>query len=140
MVHECRCGCIQLGTPVEIVRLPHVTAKPIEITDKETFSVEIKVPPLYRPDVELLVETINVKDEAGAVVETSHFAYLGEKEVKIGSVVVVLNDLSTTDGDKDTAVQKLCDLVGKAVVQAWADLAGSDDPNKQAAARAMEIK
>jgi len=138
MVHECRCACIQLGRGS--AQSVTITGAPIDIASKEEFSFEIKVPPLYRPDAEILIETLQAKNEGGEVTRTLSVARLGQREIKVGDVVVVLNDLYAEDPDKDKAIQKLCDLVGMAVVQAWADLSGSSDSNKRAAAKSMEIK
>jgi hypothetical protein len=120
MVHECRCGCIQL------------CENPVDIAAKGAFSTQLKTPPLQTPEVEFLVEGLKAGERV------LYRVYPADKEVKIGNVVVVLKDLSTEGEDKDEAVRELAVLLGHAVVQAWRRLATSDNPEEVEAARSME--
>lgn len=145
VTHECTCGCIGItGTynPDELLRLARlpglVMGKPIEIKPDETSKVS-RIPALYRPEFEGLIETFEIRGDGACMFEVAHVykAALGQKEVVIGGVKVQLMDLAAlSTGSSDDAQAKLGRLVGQAVAQAWVDLVNSGENE---AARSMEI-
>jgi hypothetical protein len=114
-----------------------VQGQPITL---ESGQSPLSYPPLHRPHVECLLETLQLKDAYGDVIEEVYRASPTERVIMVGPVKVQLAaGLSAVDHYRDGAVGKLTRLVGQAVLQAYIDLAVSGDSEKLAAARSMEI-
>jgi hypothetical protein len=100
----------------------------------------LSYPPLHPPQVECLVETLQLKDSNGDVVEECYRASPCDRVIQVGPVKVQLaSGLAAVGHYSAEAVDKLSTLVGQAVLQAYVDLATSGDPEKLAAARSMEV-
>jgi len=97
------------------------------------------IPPLYRVSLEILGETLHVPGPAPDEPRTFYRASLASSQVRVGGTEVALRSLSAVGGTKDEAVQKLSDLAGQGVAQAYVDLIASEDPDEREAARSMEI-
>ena len=112
--------------------------KPIEITENESFTASFSIPPLHRPEIEVVLETLLAKDD-GTGPQRIYRAFVAQESVKVGCVEIVLERFEASATNKEQAGIKLSKLVGQAVVQAYMKLLTSDDPEKVAAARSMEI-
>lgn len=116
----------------------HIVGKPIEIAENESFTVKVPVPPLHRPEIEVVLETLLARDgETGP--QRIYRAFVAQESVKVGCVKIVLERFEASATDKEEAGIKLGKLVGQAVVQVYMKLLTSDDPDEVAAARSMEI-
>jgi hypothetical protein len=113
-----------------------VNGRPVR-TDPEATRTE--TPPLRRPAIEVLVETIRLLGPGcGPAGDEVFRATLASSEVRVGEVTVALASLCGVASVKDEAVRKLCDLVGQAVSQVYVHWIASDDPNEVEAARSMD--
>lgn len=95
---------------------------------------QIPIPPLLRPELEVLMETI---DLAGRL---AYRVSLAGNEVQIGGVTVkIAPDMKALGNTREEALVKLSRMVGAAIGQAYLDLKISDDDEQHEAARSMEI-
>lgn len=109
-----------------------ITAGPLD-------PVPLPLPPLHRPAVEVLVETLHLHSQAGGAVEEVYRASLAGLQVMVGRAQITLRSLSAVADTKDEAVQKLCDMTGQAVAQAYVRGLTSEDQDEVEAARSMEV-
>lgn len=120
----------------EVVQLgrPWNPREPQLIHPNSTFKAKLPIPPLHRPEVEVLLE--GCRGEEGEYWR----AQAADKEVKIGPhVQIQLKHLAAVGASREEATKKLSALVGHAAVQVYVTLVTSGDENKIRAGRSMEI-
>ncbi len=117
-------------------KLVEITAKPVKITEGR-FSVDAAIPPLHRPQIEVLLEHLRCRGETDL---EAWRASLADKEVQIGPYVKIrLESLVTLGETREEASGKLGRLAGHAVAQVYLKFLLSEDPAQIEAARSMEI-
>jgi hypothetical protein len=118
--------------PIEIT-----PGEPIEITPDDTFDMTITIPPLKRPEIEVLVSELRFKRDDGE--EWAHFeAVLADDVIEVGPVKIKIHEPKpvVTDTSKKRAVEKLIKMLGNCVAAVYLKLLERDPE----AAKAMELK
>lgn len=116
-----------------------VGGKTVNLSGHDSFSMDVQIPPLKNPEVEVLVEILHLQNDDGAVVDEAFRAYVADREIRVGDVTVKLRQVSTVGDTREEAAKKIARLVGIAVAQAYLRLVASDAYQEQEAARSMRI-
>lgn len=115
-----------------------VTGKPVEIHEDDVFEVSVEIPPLKRPEIEGLVEGLQLRNPKTGGIEEKFVACLADRMIRVGDVGIELADLKAEGTTRQEAIQGLAELASQAVAQVYFDLLTRGDEEGLEAAKSME--